>query len=176
MDAEQEKTLSALKYAIQMEIDGKEFYLKAAHESTSELGKKLLEALAKAEDFHRIKFEQVYENISKKKGWIKADISGDGGKGLRTIFAREIAKKPSQVKPAQTELEAVTKAQQMEAKTYDYYHAHSEQAGSAVEKEFFATIAAEEQEHNLILNDYYEYLKNPQDWFTKTERHSLDAG
>ena len=45
MTTGQEKTTQALKYAIQMEIDGKEFYLKASRESGNELGKKLLESL-----------------------------------------------------------------------------------------------------------------------------------
>ncbi len=175
MPTEQEKTTAALKFAIQMEIDGKAFYLKSAGESTNELGKKLLEALARAEDYHRIKFQQVFDNIGNKKGWVNPEITPDGGRTLRTIFAREIAKKPSQVKPAKTEMEAAVKAQQMEAKTYDYYHARSEQAESEVEREFFNTIAAEEQEHLLVMNDYFEYLKNPADWFTRTERHSLDG-
>jgi len=175
MPTEQEKTISALKYAIQMEIDGKVFYLKSSAESINELGKKLLAALAAAEDYHRIKFEQIFDNISKKKGWGKVEIIPDGGKTLRTIFAREIAKKTGEVKPAKSELEAVIKAQEMEAKTFDFYHARGEQAESNVEREFFNSIAAEEQEHTLILNDYYEYLKNPADWFTKTERHSLDG-
>jgi len=175
MATDQEKILTALKYAIQMEIDGKNFYLKSAAESSNELGSKLLVALAKAEDYHRIKFEQIFENLSKKRGWVKADVTGDGGKSLRTIFARESAKKPSSAKPAQSEIDAVLKAQQMEAKSYDYYHARAEQAATTIERDFFTAIAAEEQEHNLILNDYAEYLKNPAGWFTKMERSSLDG-
>ena len=50
MTTEQDKTLEALQIAIQMEIDGKEFYLKASRESSNELGKKLLQALAGEED------------------------------------------------------------------------------------------------------------------------------
>jgi len=175
MATEQDKVLTALKYAIQMEIDGKNFYLKSAAESSNELGSRLLVALAKAEDYHRIKFERIFENLSQKRGWQKTEVTGDGGKSLRTIFARESAKKPGAVKPAQSELDAVVKAQQMEAKSYDYYHARAEQATAAIERDFFTAIAAEEQEHNLILNDYYEYLKNPAGWFTKMERSSLDG-
>jgi rubrerythrin len=53
MVTEQNKTLEALQIAIQMEIDGKEYYLKASQESSNELGKKLLQALAAEEDTHR---------------------------------------------------------------------------------------------------------------------------
>ncbi|GAH84736.1 unnamed protein product [marine sediment metagenome] len=50
MVTEQDKTLDALKIAIQMETDGKKLYLKASQESSNELGKKLLESLAAEED------------------------------------------------------------------------------------------------------------------------------
>ena len=60
MTTGQEKTTQALQYAIQMEIDGKVFYLKASRESGNELGKKLLESFAEQEDYHRRKFEQIY--------------------------------------------------------------------------------------------------------------------
>ncbi|MBE9482265.1 MAG: hypothetical protein IMY88_01140, partial [Chloroflexi bacterium] len=46
MEIEQDRTVQALQVAIKMEIDGKEFYLKASRESSNELGKKLLESLA----------------------------------------------------------------------------------------------------------------------------------
>ncbi len=59
MVTEQDKTLKALQIAIQMEIDGKEYYLKAGQESSNELGKKLLESLASEEDTHRQKFEEI---------------------------------------------------------------------------------------------------------------------
>jgi len=41
----QEKTTKALKYAIQMEIDGKALYLKVSRESGNERGKRLMESL-----------------------------------------------------------------------------------------------------------------------------------
>jgi rubrerythrin len=41
----QEKTTKVLKYAIQMEIDGKALYLKVSRESGNERGKRLMESL-----------------------------------------------------------------------------------------------------------------------------------
>ena len=174
MPTEQEKTFEALKYAIQMEIDGKAFYLKSSKESTNELGRKLLESLAQAEDYHRIKFEQIFTTISKKQSWPLIDFKIDGGRTMRTIFAKELTKKPSQIKPAKSELDAVQKAQEMEAKSYDFYHARSEQAESAEEREFFGLVAAEEREHQLVLNDYDEFLRNPAGWYVKTEKPSFE--
>ena len=113
-----------------MEIDGKVFYLKASRESGNELGKKLLASLAVQEDYHRQKFEQIYENIRKSRNWPVVDFKPDGGKTLRTIFAVETNKPAPNIKVAQTELDAVLKAMQMEDKSYDFYHDRFEQAGA----------------------------------------------
>ena len=44
-DYEYAETLKIIKYATQMEIDGKDFYRIASQKSSSELGKKLLNQL-----------------------------------------------------------------------------------------------------------------------------------
>ena len=88
MATEQEKTLQTLQMAIKMEIDGKEFYLKASQESGNEPGKKLLQSLAVEEDIHRKGFEEIYDAIGRKKTCPKTDFPPDVGKGLSAIFAR----------------------------------------------------------------------------------------
>ena len=92
MTTGQEKTTQALKYCIQMEIDGKEFYLKACKDSTSELGKKLLASLAQQEDFHRQKFEEIFAKIGKSNKWPAVIFQPDAGKVLKTIFAEATAR------------------------------------------------------------------------------------
>ena len=176
MPTEQEKAIQALRYAIQMEIDGKAFYLIASRESGNELGKKLLESLANQEDYHRQKFEQIYENISKAKSWIPVEFKPDGGKTPRTIFAREIENADSFAKGMQAEIDSIQIAMQMEDKSYDFYHNRSEQIGEGTERDFYVTVAAEEREHKLILLDYYEFLKDPASWYVQTEHTSLDGG
>jgi rubrerythrin len=174
MQSEQEKTIEALKYAIQMEIDGKVLYLKSSQDSQNELGRKLLESLAQAEDYHRIKFEEIFKGLSGKKGWPQVEFKVDGGRTMRTIFARELAKKPTQIKPQQSELDAVQKGKELEAKSYDYYHMRAEQAEMQAEREYYSLLAAEEREHQLVLVDYDEYLRNPAAWFVKTEKPSFE--
>ena len=175
METEQAKTLKALQMAIQMEIDGKEYYLKASQESSNELGKKLLQSLAAEEDVHRQKFEEIYSAISSKKAWPKTDFQPDGGKRLRTIFAKVTGEIGSNIKAATTELDAVQTAMDMENKTYDFYTNQGKGAISDAERDFYQTLAAEEREHHSVLLDYYEYLKDPAGWFVKKEHPSLDG-
>jgi len=173
MVTERNRTLQALQIAIQMEIDGKEYYMKASRESSNEAGKKLLKSLAAEEDIHRQKFEEIYEAIQSKRAWPVTDFRSDGGKRLRTIFAEAAG---ANVKALKTELDAVQTAMDMESKTCDFYESQRENAACDVERDFYQTLAAEERAHHLILLDYYEYLKDPAGWFVRKEHPSLDGG
>jgi rubrerythrin len=174
MEAEQGRTLEALRVAIQMELDGKEFYLKASRESGNEMGRKLLASLAAEEDLHRQTFEEIYRSLTAKKGWPETHLQTDGGKHLRTIFAQAGA--GSGVGAQATELDAVKTAMEMENKTYDYYQAQGQTASYGGEREFYQALMAQEREHYLVLLDYYEYLRDPAGWFVQREHPSLDGG
>ncbi len=173
---EQDKTLKALQIAIQMEIDGKEYYLKASQDSGNELGKKLLQSLAAEEDIHRQKFGEIYNALRNKKVWPITDFQPDGGQGLRTVFARATEEMGSTMKASTTELDAIQTAMDMESKTYDFYESRGAKAAYDAEKDFYKTLAAQERGHHLVLLDYYEYLKDPAGWFVKREHPSLDGG
>ena len=174
--AEHDKTIRALRAAIQMEIDGKEFYLKASQASSNELGKNLLEKLADEEDLHRTVFENIYKSTSKAKGWPDEKIKTDGGKGLRNIFTEAVKAMDSDVKPMPTEIEAVEAAMGMENKTYDFYDGQARKASYDAEKKFYEALAIQEKEHHKVLLDYYEFLKDPAAWFVQKEHPSLDGG
>ena len=173
MAAEQDKILQVLQLAIKMEQDGKKFYLRVAQESRHELGKKLMATLAAEEDIHRQQFEKIFEAIRQEKAWPKSDFHPDKGRTIHTIFAQA----SKDTTPATTtEEEAVLVAIDMENQSYDLYiNQATLAAGRPVEKEFFEALAAEERGHQIALTDYLEFLKNPVDWFTMKEHHSLDG-
>ena len=176
MATEQDGTLEGLKTAIQMEIDGKQFYLKAGEESSNEAGKKLLERLADEEDVHRQVFEKIFESIRDKNSWPKTDFKPDGGSYLRTLFSRATEQVGKSIKAPGSELDAVQTAVNMEAKTYDFYISQGQSTPNSAARDFYQALASQEREHQLILLDYYEFLKNPADWFVNTGRPILDGG
>lgn len=159
-----------------MEIDGKEYYLKASQESSSELGKKLLASLAAEEDIHRQKFEEIYNTLRSKKAWPRTDFQPDQGKRLRTILAKAAQEISSNIKAPTTELDAIQTAMDMENKTYDFYRSQGRNATYDVERDYYRTLAAEERSHYLVLLDYREYLSDPAGWFVTQEHPSLDGG
>jgi rubrerythrin len=169
---EQNQTLAALKTAIQMEIDGKQYYQQAAQASKNGLGQKLFLQLAAEEDLHRKKFEEIYKAIQAKKSWPNVGIKLHQGQQLKTLFATA----GKDVKPSASELEAVQTAMAMENKTRDFYREQAKKASFKEEKDYYEALAGEESAHHAVLLDYYEYLQNPAGWFTVKEHHSLDGG
>ncbi len=176
MVTEQDRTIEALQIAIQMEIDGKEYYQKASRSSDNQLGKKLFQALAAEEDIHRQKFEEIYDAIRRREAWPKTDYQPDMGRTLKTIFAKAIEEMGSNIRATDAELQAVKIAMGMENKSYDFYESRMKESSYDVEAEFYRALAAQERIHYLVLLDYYEYLTDPAGWFVKKEHPSLDGG
>ena len=176
MTTEQQKTLQALQTAIQMEIDGKEYYHRLNQNSDNQLGKELFQSLAAEEDMHRQKFEEIYNALRSKKAWPRVDLQPDRGKRLATIFARGIEEMGSNIKTPASEIDAIQKAMDMENMTHDFYHNQSQKATYDAERDYYQTLAAEERGHYLALIDYREYLSDPAGWFVNQEHPSLDGG
>ena len=71
------KTMDILRSAIQMEIDGKEFYLEAGEKSSNKLARELFQRLASEEDDHRRKFEEIHEALKKGQDWPAVEPPSD---------------------------------------------------------------------------------------------------
>jgi len=174
MAGEQTAAIDALKQALQMEIEGKEFYAQAASQSGNELGRALLASLAAEEDIHRQVFVRIYEEMRARNAWPAVPFQPDGGQQLRTVFASASERVGEKLWSVATELETVRIARQMETRTYDFYQARRQAASGPLEKDFYEKLAAQEQEHGLVLADYAEFLRDPAAWFVKKEHPSLD--
>ena len=176
MEDEYGKTLEAIQFAIQMEIDGKQYYQKASRESGNKVGRELFEWLVAEEDKHRQRFEDIYNTIKKQKAWPEVSIQPSKGDILNTLFSEAMRAGATDVKAGSTELDTIAKAMEMENKTEKFYSSQGEGAVYDAEKKLYTSLAAEERGHYLALVDYREYLVDPSGWFLKTEHSSLDGG
>jgi rubrerythrin len=176
MPSEQQATLKALETALQMEIDGKEFYLKASEASQNKLGKDLLKKLAAEEDVHRVVFQSIYDNIKSKKGWPDIKYRSDGGQAVRTVFAEALENMKKHAPALKEELDAIKTGMELENKTFDFYRARSKKTTLDAEKQLYDQLAMQEEEHHRVLMDYYDFLQDPAQWYVKKEHTSVDGG
>ena len=85
---EKEKILQVINIAIEMELDGKECYLPTSKENTNEAGIKLLQSLAEDKDSHRRMFEELYNSLSKGRGWPSIDLGPDKAQDIRNTLVK----------------------------------------------------------------------------------------
>ncbi len=175
MENEQARTIKVLQLAVQMETDGKEFYQKASRKSSNKLAKELFNELASQEDVHRKKFVEIYEALKRGKNWPDVGSPPAKGERIKSLFAEATRSLGSKFEVAESELEAIKTAMDMEIRSYNLYHSRSSESTLPVEKQFYKTLAGEERGHHLALLDSYEYLSDPAGWFTKKEHWSLDG-
>jgi rubrerythrin len=175
MENEQARTIKVLQLAVQMEADGKEFYQKASRKSNNKLAKELFRQLANEEDVHRKKFEEIYKALKRGQNWPDVAPASEKGKKIKSLFAEATKALGSKFEVAESELEAIKAAMDMEIRSYNLYHSRSAESTLPVEKQFYKTLAGEERGHHLALLDSYEYLSDPAGWFTQKEHWSLDG-
>ncbi len=176
MAHDMEKTAKALETALQMEAEGKKFYLDAAARGGTPVLTKFFRRLAADEDQHAQKAQEIYDAIKASKGWPEKETVFKHATTLKSVLDEAFEDMDAQpVKPGEMELEAFKGAMALEDKSYTFYKSRLEEAESPHEKSFYKALTAEERMHYLSLLDSYEYLLNPQGWFTKKERWGLDG-
>jgi len=173
MDQEQKQTLKALQAAVQMEIDGKQFYQQLSKTGSNAAGRQLFAILALEEDRHLQKFQEIYHAIEARAAWPDVRIDAAHPEKAATVFG----KMPVGNKGATaSELKSVEKALEIENKSIDYYLEQAAAAAYTLEKEYYESIAGQERTHQALLLDYFEFIKDPAQWFTMKEHQSLDGG
>jgi len=167
--------MNALLIAVNMEMEGKEFYQKASQKASNVLGKALFERLAKEEDFHAAKAGEIYDALNLGEKPIAIEESLDQGVHLKSIFAKAVKDLNAQREVSSDEFEIIDMAMDLEQKSIQFYIEHAEMSGNEFEQRYFTALQAEERGHYLSLIDYKQYLTAPEDWFAEVEHHSLDG-
>lgn len=175
MKEQSERISQALKAAVQMEEEGKKFYNKSGEGCDNLLAKNLFLHLAKAEDIHIRKINEVYKAVRSKSAWPQKETVFKQEKSLKSVFREAVDEMGKSCQIASSELEALKTAMTLEDKSYSFYTSRTAEATSSAEKSFYQALAGEEREHHLLLLDSYEYLIDPSSWFLKNERWGLDG-
>jgi len=162
-----------LQLAIQMERDGKAFYLKAASGSENLLAKRIFAELARQEDFHIERILTIYEQMKKEqplKEWITT-VAGIGQ--LDKVFQESLQEK---AQASENDLNALRFGLEIEDKSVKYYENLASHAFDSFEKRFYLTLTHEERDHYLRIMDSIEYLSDPVGWFYTKQRSMVDGG
>lgn len=157
---------NAVKEAIKMEINGRDFYDHAAEVTHNELGKKMFQKLAQEEIKHIETFSRLISSILKGENW-KRYIQDGELKG-KSPLVEELA---SRIKHAEgkSEIEALSIAMGFEEKGIEFYKKSAVEVDDPQAREIFKKMCEEEKFHYDLLQAQYDSLTNSGFWFDSAE-------
>jgi rubrerythrin len=167
------KSESALKKAMEMELEGMKFYMQSAEKVESQLAKKIFEELGKEEESHIQMIKKLYDELKEDKP-LKEWVTRVGARGqLDKVFNESLIEK---AKASKDDLQALRFALQMEEKGVKYYEGLAVETINPFEKRFYHALSYEERGHYLKILDSIEYLSDPAGWYYVKERDMVDGG
>jgi rubrerythrin len=170
----QEYMLQALKDAVKMEVEGRQFYLEAAKKVKSAGVREIMEYLAEAEKYHIEKFNEVYRSLEKDPSWTE-NIAGFKPPQHEPYVCVMAMTKDEQGTGGDDDLQALKTGIKMEECSIDYYTKLAKEATNPLARRFFMSVAHEERGHYLTLMDMHNYLTLPEDWFYVTQMSNVDG-
>jgi rubrerythrin len=174
MTTVQEYMLTALKDAIQMEVDGRQFYLEAAKKVQNEGVRQILDYLAESEVYHIKKFNEIYQSLEKRDNWTEelAEFKPPKSEPYACVMALTQAGEGGGGKD---DLAALRTGLKMEQCAIDYYTKLAKETPIPLARRFFMSLAHEERGHYMMLLDMHNYLSDPADWFYVHQMGHVDG-
>ncbi|MHC4069790.1 MAG: ferritin-like domain-containing protein [Planctomycetota bacterium] len=158
--------MGIFEYAMQMEKDGENFYRRLAEKVSNEGLKTILTMLADEEVKHYNWLERArIEKIKPAETAILANC--------RNVFEQmKEGKEEFDVDVGQAEL--YRQAQEIEARSRDFYLAKSQEVEQGHHKELFLKLADEEKKHYFLLDNIIEFVSRPEHWLEDAEFYHLE--
>ncbi len=170
----QEYMLQALKDAVRMELEGRQFYLEAAGKVQNPGVRQILEYLAESEKYHIEKFNEIYRDLEKDPAWTESMAAFNPPRHEPYICVLAMAQ-ADQETGGKDDLQALRTGIQMEDCSIDYYTKLARESKNPLARRFFMSVAHEERGHYLTLMDMHNYLTLPEDWFYVKQMSNVDG-
>jgi rubrerythrin len=155
------------KYAMQMELDGKNFYLDLAKKTNNAGIKSILTMMAESETKH-------YNVILSMQKNDKTQYSADTEvlTKVKNIFMKMKEKKDIDVDVSQVEF--YKRALEVETNSEKFYLEKAEEEKDPYRKEIYLTLAKEEKSHCVLLENIVNFVSQPVNWLENSEWYHVD--
>lgn len=146
--------------ALQLERDGRKFYLDASNKATSPLARQMFQSLAEDESRHIEWIENIAPGARSAE-----EVNQDLYKRLSHIFAEMPEETRRGAHMAQHDADAIALAIGIEIKSRDAYAQWARDADSKDVRDLCQVLAGVEDYHKKLLENTREYLNYSGDWF-----------
>ncbi len=150
----------AVQQARKLEIDGAEYYTQLAKNCSSEAAAKMFHSFAGDEKRHL----KVVNDLAEGAGVDTGELPMPRDE-IRTMFSDAAETMAETAEATDDEKEAVSKAMEMETKSFKLYSQSAEDAEDEQTQELFELLARQENQHYEMLENTLEYMNSNEEWF-----------
>lgn len=165
--------LATIDKAMQLEAEGRQFYLAAAERTSDPAGKKMFASLAADEEEHYDKLKREHDQLAAAGKWLRSvDVVVRQPARWKppAIFPTQSQRARGEVKPDANDVDALKMALKAEKDSYDFYSASRDKAEGEDAKALFSFLAEEEMGHYRLLDSALAYLGDTASFFLIEER------
>ncbi len=176
--ADNKEMVDALKAAIEMEEEGRTFYLDSAKKTKNDFGKRVFEALADDETRHIVAIRSYCHSMTQKDKAPRLCAVMPAHKNIkeRLVFGKKEMEILKNMPEDADGLKAYEVAMDMENKGYAFYKEQLERSQDPDVKELYKFLISEEETHFELIDSTYKYLKDPASWFAEDEKPIVEGG
>jgi erythrin-vacuolar iron transport family protein len=147
--------LEALRKAIEMETEGKEFYLNSAAIVNNPSVRQALEYLAQDEEYHAEKFKEIYEKLALNSNWTESMAACNFPPQKPITFPKRSDEEAGSI----DDLEIMRTVLRLEKNGIDYYTRLAKETANPLAKAFFSRLAYEEQSHYEKISHLLNFIE-----------------
>src|SRR4030065_1572716 len=156
--------------AIEMELEGKEFFARAAEQMTHKKTKDTVTGLVKQEQRHVEVLSAEFDRLSRGKSWASLrEIEGQKERPSVSSIFKDKQIKRIKLSPSAGELDALKLGIEGEKKSIEYYTKACSMVDDPKAKEIFHWLVGEERGHLTILSAEHDYRAKSGYYYEKAE-------
>ncbi len=176
MSQQTDPGLKALNQGILIEVQGRQFYLKAMDRTKDKNGKRLFRSLAKDEALHLQILRTEYQAVSRGRKWLTLELAKASQPEELDLFPGKEDELAALIKEDTTDLQALEQAMAFETRGYKMY-AKAAEGADPVSQKVYKFLAQEENRHFSLLQKTHQYLSSNGMWlYDDMDRPMLDGG
>lgn len=154
--------MTKLEFAIQMEKDGRQYYLEQANKNKDNALNKVFSLLANSEKEHE---ELLSKRLNKEEYSLKED---DNFKDIQSVFNGLKDYEASPIRNT-TQLDVYSLAVDIEEKSIELYEDMLKAAENSDDRKLFEFLIKEENKHLVLFGELVKMLTRPEEWVESAE-------
>lgn len=154
--------MKTLEFAIEMEKEGRQYYLEQAEKNQDNALKKVFIILADSEKEHE---ELLLKRLNKEEYTLKEDESF---KEFQSIF-KELQDYEASATGSAKQLDIYRFAVDIEERSIELYRDMLEAADNDGDRKLFKFLIGEENKHLLLFDELVKMLNRPEEWVESAE-------